>query len=157
MNLSEDQPNKKTEFLAAPYINDDGQQDDIVWFSKRIQNQLNRMSFDEQLDRASEATERISDLYQDVINKKHLFLYSLLAYRFYFPEDESHIGTVDEYRNIWVEGLVQKPSSIVIQKPTIVIPLSQPKVSFFADGEYVDQKIDGLLHVPMEYVTTYLA
>lgn len=149
-------PKKRTEFLKEPYVNEDGQQDDIVWFSKRIQNQLNQMPSDEQHSRVTEATERISDLYQDVINKKHLFLYSLLAYRFYFPEDESHIGTVDEYRNIWVEGLVKKPSSVVIQKPTIVLPFAQPKVSFFENGEYIDQTIDGIMHVPIEYVTTYL-
>lgn len=157
MSNNEQIPGKRKEFLSAPYTDENGEQDDIVWFTKRIQNQLNQMSVDDQHLRVSEATERISSLYQDTINKKHLFLYTFLAYKFDFPKDDSHIGTVDEYRHVWVEGLMLEPSSIVIQKPTIVLPIANPKVSFFIEGEYIDQTLDDPIHVPVEYVPTYLS
>lgn len=143
-------------FLTRPLVDSDGQTDDIVRFSQRIQKQLDVMSAESRFNRVKDATKRISDLYRETINKRHLFVYTLLAYEFHLPDEGAHIGTVDEYQNVWVEGLLLEPTSIVLHKPTIVLPIATPKVSFHMKGEYVDMTPETPIHVPVEAISSHL-
>lgn len=157
MSESHNTPEWAKKFIRKPQTDANGEYDDIIRFSQRIQNQLNHLSAEEQFARADEAVSVIAEVYSVDICKKHLFLYSLLAYRLYIPEDDSHIGTADEYRNVWIQGQVLRPISLTITKPTIAIPLDNAKVSYFSSGEYIDEDIKAPIHVPVEYVSSHLS
>jgi hypothetical protein len=157
MAKSYETPEWAKNFIRTPQIDANGEYDDIVRFSQRIQNQLNNLPAEEQIVRADEAVSIIAETYKGDILKKQLFLYTLLAYRLYIPEDDSQIGTADEYRNVWVQGQVLRPISITINKPTIAIPLDNAKVSYLSNGEYIDDDIKAPIHVPVEFVSSHLS